>query len=174
MTCTLNLVCALQGPCDNTDAYWSYEGVVRAMTEGDCDVGFTNNTVFTNYTAGGTQAQAWSTRPASDFRILCRSGGCAEVDQFSECSNARVSTLIPPSSPPCPPLPPPPSAAGLLCLLGLQRTEWEFLHAASLLSFLWNAAVHQLACPFLRPLSKALGLQGLALRLSGMWHTVTW
>ncbi|KAL3153465.1 hypothetical protein ABBQ38_011798 [Trebouxia sp. C0009 RCD-2024] len=80
---------ACQGPCNSDDDYWSYEGVVRGVTEGACDVGFTNNTVFTDYTLGGRNAQPWSTKPASDFRILCRSGGCAPVDQFSTCSNAR-------------------------------------------------------------------------------------
>ena len=80
----------LQGRCDETDPYWSYEGVVRGVTEGACDVGFTNNTVFINYTRGGTQQQAWSTKPASDFRILCSTGGCAPVDQADRCSNAKV------------------------------------------------------------------------------------
>ena len=98
------LVYILQGPCNSDDDYWSYEGVVRGVTEGACDVGFTNNTVFTDYTLGGRNAQPWSTKPASDFRILCRSGGCAPVDEFSTCSNARVSSTPPLQGTPFPPL----------------------------------------------------------------------
>ena len=78
------------------------------MTEGACDVGFTNNTVFINYTAGGSQAQPWSTRPASDFRILCRSGGCTEITDYQTCSNARVCAPSQPTKPPPPPPPPAP------------------------------------------------------------------
>jgi melanoma-associated antigen p97 len=84
------LCSACAGACDETDPYFDYQGTVRGLTEGACDVAWTNHTVFSQYALGGPQAQNWSTKAASDFRILCSTGGCATLDQASTCNNARV------------------------------------------------------------------------------------
>jgi hypothetical protein len=48
------------------------------------------HTVIPEYARGGSLAEAWATKPASAFRLLCPAGGCAQPDAFESCTFGRV------------------------------------------------------------------------------------
>lgn len=59
------------------------------------------HTVIPDYSEGGPLAESWATKPASAFKLLCPSGGCADPEEFESCTFGRVRALHP--SPPAPP-----------------------------------------------------------------------
>lgn len=59
------------------------------------------HTVIPDYSEGGPLAESWATKPASAFKLLCPSGGCADPDEFESCTFGRVRALHrPPPTPP--------------------------------------------------------------------------
>jgi hypothetical protein len=51
-----------QGDCSETDPYADYEGTLRGVMEGGCDVAFTKHTVPMQYSKDGSEPQAWATK----------------------------------------------------------------------------------------------------------------
>ncbi len=78
------------GQCSKSDAYWDYAGAFRGVVEGGCDVAFTKSTVLDEYVKGGANAASWAPASASDYRLLCPSGGCATKDQVASCNFGTV------------------------------------------------------------------------------------
>ena len=57
------------------------------------DVAFVKHTTVLDYASDGnldSVLRAWATRPMSDFKLLCRDGGCADVDEYESCNLALV------------------------------------------------------------------------------------
>lgn len=78
------------GQCSKTDQLWDYGGAFRGVVQNDCDVAFTRSTVLDEFVQGGATAQSWSPKSASDYRLLCPSGGCATKDQVAQCNFGAV------------------------------------------------------------------------------------
>lgn len=76
--------------CTTQDPYYDYAGAFRCLVENSGDVAFTKHTTVMDYSQDGSAAQAWSTRPMSDFRLLCRTGGCQPVTKASTCHLSQV------------------------------------------------------------------------------------
>lgn len=51
----------LQNACGADDPWADYDGVVRGVIEGGCDVGFTKHTTVLEVIQGGTNPQPWAT-----------------------------------------------------------------------------------------------------------------
>jgi hypothetical protein len=54
-------LCDLQEACGPNDPWADYEGVVRGVIEGGCDVGFTKHTTVLEVIQGGTDPAPWAT-----------------------------------------------------------------------------------------------------------------
>ncbi|GAQ88011.1 hypothetical protein KFL_003940020 [Klebsormidium nitens] len=82
---------ACPGDCGlHTDPYFGTVGAFRCLMEGAGDVAFVRHTTPGEYAQGGPGAQPWSTLPASEFRLLCPSGGCAAIGQEATCAFTNV------------------------------------------------------------------------------------
>lgn len=84
-----NALCTgCKGDCTTKDQYYDYPGAFRCLMEDKGDVAFVKHTTVLEYAADGSLdfvIRAWATKNASDFRLLCREGGCAEIDEFKDC-----------------------------------------------------------------------------------------
>jgi hypothetical protein len=54
-------LCDLQEACGPNDPWADYEGVVRGVIEGGCDVGLTKHTTVLEVIQGGTDPAPWAT-----------------------------------------------------------------------------------------------------------------
>eukprot|EP01026_Neomeris_dumetosa_P063527 TRINITY_DN602_c0_g2_i1.p1 TRINITY_DN602_c0_g2~~TRINITY_DN602_c0_g2_i1.p1 ORF type:complete len:722 (+),score=149.30 TRINITY_DN602_c0_g2_i1:47-2212(+) len=86
------------GDCSTEDPYYNYPGALRCLMEDAGDVAFIKHTTIPQYALDGTGPESWATKSSSDFKLLCPSGGSADIDDFVDCSLAKVpahAVLIP-------------------------------------------------------------------------------
>lgn len=79
--------------CSSEDIYYGDTGAFRCLTEGSGDVAFVKHTTVLDYASDGEadeELRSWSDKPMSDFKLLCRDGGCADVNEFATCNLAAV------------------------------------------------------------------------------------
>jgi hypothetical protein len=55
------LLC-VQGDCSATDPYADYEGTLRGVMDGGCDIAFTKHTVPMQYAKDGSEPAQWATK----------------------------------------------------------------------------------------------------------------
>lgn len=82
------LCSACGGDCSDDkerEPYYDYAGAFRGLMEGKCDVAFTKHTMPQLYSSDGESKQPWSAKSSTDFRLMCRNGGCAPIDQARRC-----------------------------------------------------------------------------------------
>jgi hypothetical protein len=71
---------ALQDACSPEDPWADYEGVVRGVMEGGCDVGFTKHTTVLEVVQGGSAPAPWATVGAvSGIIKTCTAPLCCTV-----------------------------------------------------------------------------------------------
>ncbi|GMH39771.1 hypothetical protein BSKO_07669 [Bryopsis sp. KO-2023] len=78
-----------KGDCSSNDIYYDYKGAFRCLTEDSGDVAFVKHTTVLEYASDGSADElqrAWSEKPMSDFQLLCRNGGCMDVEDFKSCN----------------------------------------------------------------------------------------
>eukprot|EP00210_Caulerpa_lentillifera_P001840 g1769.t1 len=82
------LCTACKGDCSTYDQYYDYSGAFRCLMEGNGDVAFVKHTTVLDYAADGDADEvfrAWANKTKDEFRLLCRSGGCMEVEEYRDC-----------------------------------------------------------------------------------------
>lgn len=84
-----DLCIGCKGNCTEHDPYYDYRGAVRCLMEGG-DVAFTKHSAALEYAMDGEEPQEWSSLNKDQLRLLCRSGGCKEIEQYKECNLAEV------------------------------------------------------------------------------------
>ena len=55
------LLC-VQGDCSATDPYADYQGTLRGVMDGGCDIAFTKHTVPMQYAKDGSEPAQWATK----------------------------------------------------------------------------------------------------------------
>ena len=83
-----NLCSGCKGNCLTNDQYYDYDGAFRCLMEEAGDVAFVKHSTVGDYASDGNVDEvfrAWATKPASDFKLLCRDGGCADIDEYESC-----------------------------------------------------------------------------------------
>ena len=80
------------GDCSKTDSepYQGYDGALRCMMEGQGDLAFVKHSTPLDYASDGAKPEEWSTVAMDDLRILCPTGGCAELGSYESCNFAKV------------------------------------------------------------------------------------
>eukprot|EP01023_Acetabularia_acetabulum_P068584 TRINITY_DN9743_c1_g2_i1.p3 TRINITY_DN9743_c1_g2~~TRINITY_DN9743_c1_g2_i1.p3 ORF type:complete len:138 (-),score=40.28 TRINITY_DN9743_c1_g2_i1:258-671(-) len=66
------------------------------------DVAFIKHTTVAQYSLDGSEPQEWASKSIADFKLLCPSGGSADVSEYASCALAKVpshATLITPGLP---------------------------------------------------------------------------
>ena len=83
-----NLCSGCKGNCLTNDQYYDDNGAFRCLMEEAGDVAFVKHSTVGDYALDGNLDEvfrAWATKPASDFKLLCRDGGCADIDEYESC-----------------------------------------------------------------------------------------
>jgi melanoma-associated antigen p97 len=76
--------------CSENSPYASYEGTIRGLMEGLCDVAFTKQETAPQVVSDGTSPESWSTLSSDDLRLLCPLGGCKPIDEWQNCNMAAI------------------------------------------------------------------------------------
>eukprot|EP00210_Caulerpa_lentillifera_P006825 g6524.t1 len=82
-----------KGNCLTNDQFYDYSGAFRCLMEGYGDVAFVKHTTVSDYASDGNVdfvERAWANKTASEFRLLCRDGGCASIEDYENCHLALV------------------------------------------------------------------------------------
>eukprot|EP00850_Spirogloea_muscicola_P000873 SM000003S11118 [mRNA] locus=s3:1018605:1021447:- [translate_table: standard] len=85
--------CTVKQNCDSTDTFYDYDGSFRCMVEGGSKhVSFTKHTIPIDYSKGGPQADlSWTNLETADkYKLVCPTGGCADVTAYSTCNLGGV------------------------------------------------------------------------------------
>ena len=82
--------------------------LLRVCVYMSCQVGFTKQDIIPDYSIGGEMAEEWAPNSA-DYRLLCPDGGCSPVDEYADCTAAKVPSRAGEKASALPPLPPTPS-----------------------------------------------------------------
>eukprot|EP01023_Acetabularia_acetabulum_P056334 TRINITY_DN653_c2_g1_i1.p1 TRINITY_DN653_c2_g1~~TRINITY_DN653_c2_g1_i1.p1 ORF type:complete len:719 (-),score=185.58 TRINITY_DN653_c2_g1_i1:290-2446(-) len=93
------LCTACKGDCSTSDPYYNYAGAFRCLMEKSGDVAFIKHTTVPQYSLDGSEPQEWAAKSTADFKLLCPSGGSADVSDYASCALAKVpshATLITP------------------------------------------------------------------------------
>lgn len=83
------LCSSCQGDCSTKDIYYGDQGAFRCLSEGNGDVAFVTQTTVLKYAADGSvdeTLRSWSDKDMSEFRLLCKTGGCDTVENYAECN----------------------------------------------------------------------------------------
>ena len=95
------LCTACAGDCSEDDPFYDYAGSLKCLADGAGDVAFTffrtkcsSRENFFNCwhkeTSSPKQETALSDPDKDNYRLLCKNGGCAAVDDFAACNLAKV------------------------------------------------------------------------------------
>ena len=76
--------------CSSSEPYSGYQGAFRCLVEDSGDVAFIRQTTVDTYS--GPNTPSWSPEEINrdDFSILCKEGGCADLDDFENCNWAQT------------------------------------------------------------------------------------
>ena len=76
--------------CSSSEPYSGYQGAFRCLVEDSGDVAFIRQTTVDTYSGENTPAWATEEINRDDFSILCKEGGCADIDDFETCNWAQT------------------------------------------------------------------------------------
>uniref|UniRef100_A0A0P4WM63 Transferrin-like domain-containing protein n=1 Tax=Scylla olivacea TaxID=85551 RepID=A0A0P4WM63_SCYOL len=82
----------VQGKCDRRpiEAFSGYTGAFRCLVQGGGDVAFIKQTTVGENTNGNNNMSWAANLRSTDFKLLCRNTGAADVVDYNTCNLARV------------------------------------------------------------------------------------